>query len=52
MICVIHVDDFIVVATDNHRIENLKRDLKRTYTLTEAPELESFRDVSEKQSRW
>jgi hypothetical protein len=41
-ICVIHVDDFIVVATDNHRIEDLKRDLKRTYTLTEAPELESF----------
>ena len=42
VIAVIYVDDFIVAGTHMDLIEELKSDLRKKYTITEAPELESF----------
>jgi len=42
VIAVIYVDDFIVAGTHMELIEELKTNLRKKYTLTESPELESF----------
>ena len=42
IICVIHVDDFIVAASGMDEIEALRIDLEKEYTVTESPTLESF----------
>ena len=42
IIAVIYVDDFIVAGTHMDLIDELKADLRKKYTITEAPELESF----------
>jgi hypothetical protein len=42
VIAVIYVDDFIVAGTHMDLIDDLKINLRKKYTLTEAPESESF----------
>jgi hypothetical protein len=42
IIAVIYVDDFIVAATEHQQVRDLKEHLRKEYTITEAPDLESF----------
>ena len=42
IICVIHVDDILVAASNIELIDELRSDLSNEYTITESPSLESF----------
>jgi hypothetical protein len=42
IIVVVYVDDIMLAATDQELIDELRQQLQKEYTLTEAPSLESF----------